>query len=249
IPQEFSNPLVRPHIAVLSEDSGDMLNSACQGQKWHKEINANLAGPMVRHDHKDYFVNEPALVRNPQSDTTSLVLPTRWFLRNHEIWARVQYLYRNPGGDSLLIDMRSGECDEIPLNSFFASYVDIKDNYHHFGIPDPDTIIGVARSGDWSPESLRIDECQIECPNPWRKIAAGKRVIPVPIWFYCDDTSGNVSKKWNKHNSLLFTLAGLAPEKIHLLYNIHFLATSNTTSPLEMVEKLVEMIQYCSFHS
>ncbi|KAH9941369.1 hypothetical protein B0H21DRAFT_780213 [Amylocystis lapponica] len=29
------------------------------------------------------------------------------------------------------------------------------------------------------------------------------------MWLYCDDTSGNSSKKWNKHNSILLTLAGL----------------------------------------
>ncbi|KAJ7865746.1 hypothetical protein B0H14DRAFT_2573734 [Mycena olivaceomarginata] len=45
--------------------------------------------------------------------------------------------------------------------------------------------------------------------NPWRESAKGSRVCSFPIWMYCDDTSGNVSKKWNKHNSFLFTPAGL----------------------------------------
>ena len=60
---------------------------------------------------------------------------------------------------------------------------------------------------------------------------------------FCDDTSGNTSKKWNKHNSLLFTLAGLPHDFIHLLYNIHFLATSNIASPLEMFEVLVDKLR------
>ena len=73
----------------------------------------------------------------------------------------------------------------------------------------------------------------------WRVKAAGRRVHSLPLWFYCDDTSGNSSKKWNKHNSFLFVLAGLPREQVHLAYNIHFISTSNLTPPLEMAEGLV----------
>lgn len=78
--------------------------------------------------------------------------------------------------------------------------------------------------------------------NEWRSKADGKRVVGCPLWLYCDDTSGNTSKKWNKHNSLLFTLAGLPRSAVHLMYNIHYLATSNIAAPLEMMESLVEQL-------
>ncbi|KAJ6448648.1 hypothetical protein C8R45DRAFT_752497, partial [Mycena sanguinolenta] len=58
---EFTNPLVRPFIRVLGEDSGEMLREACQAEKWRADVSANLAGPMVRHGEQDFFVNEPAL--------------------------------------------------------------------------------------------------------------------------------------------------------------------------------------------
>ena len=61
---------------------------------------------------------------------------------------------------------------------------------------------------------------------------------------YCDDTSGNVSKKWNKHNSFLFVRGGLPREQVHLGYNIHFLSTSNIAPPLEMLEGIVDDIRY-----
>ena len=80
--------------------------------------------------------------------------------------------------------------------------------------------------------------------NRWRTLANGARVKAAPIWLYCDDTSGNQSKKWNKHNSLLFTLASLPPNLSQLLYNIHFLATSNLAPPLEMIEYLVKTLRY-----
>ncbi len=91
--------------------------------------------------------------------------------------------------------------------------------------------------------SLELEECNITAPHPYCALAKGRCIFPLPLWVYCDDTSGNVSKKWNKHNSLLFTLAGLDPEYIHLLYNIHFLATSNIAPPLEMFEYFVELLK------
>jgi hypothetical protein len=74
--------------------------------------------------------------------------------------------------------------------------------------------------------------------NAWRNRANGKIVRSVPVWLYCDDTSGNVSKKWNKHNSFLFTLTGLPREHSQLPYNVHFLSTSNIATPLEMLEEI-----------
>ncbi|KAI0654160.1 hypothetical protein C8Q70DRAFT_926326, partial [Cubamyces menziesii] len=79
--------------------------------------------------------------------------------------------------------------------------------------------------------------------NVLRIEAQGLRVVGCPLWLYCDDTSGNSSKKWNKHNSLLFTLAGLPRALVHLMYNIHYLATSNIAPPLEMMEQLVEQLR------
>ena len=79
--------------------------------------------------------------------------------------------------------------------------------------------------------------------NKWRKLAQGKRVYAFPMWLYCDDTSGNVSKRWNKHNSFLFTPAGLPQSKLHQDYNIHFLCTSNIAPPLEMLDGVVQQLE------
>ena len=79
-------------------------------------------------------------------------------------------------------------------------------------------------------------------PNPWRIKANGKRVFTPPIEVYCDVSSGNQSKRWNKQNSFLFTLAGLDPKYAHLMYHIHFLATSNIAPPLEMLERIIDML-------
>ncbi|KAJ6607826.1 hypothetical protein B0H10DRAFT_2166716 [Mycena sp. CBHHK59/15] len=70
-------------------------------------------------------------------------------------------------------------------------------------------------------------------------------VVAFPIWLYCNDTSGNTSKKWNKHNSFLFTTAGLPRQYVHRESNIHFLSTSNIAPPLEMLDGIVDQLQAC----
>ena len=78
--------------------------------------------------------------------------------------------------------------------------------------------------------------------NRWRELSKGRQVYAFPIWLYCDDTSGNTSKRWNKHNSFLFVPAGLSHKYVHSEYNVHFLSTSNIADPLEMAEAIVDQI-------
>ncbi|KIJ50446.1 hypothetical protein M422DRAFT_107014, partial [Sphaerobolus stellatus SS14] len=78
--------------------------------------------------------------------------------------------------------------------------------------------------------------------NKWHLKTKGFPVYSVPIWLYCDDTSGNQSKKWNKHNSYLFTLARLPRQEVLKEYNVQFLSTSNLAPPLEMLEGIQSQI-------
>ncbi|KAJ6484648.1 hypothetical protein C8R45DRAFT_1147453 [Mycena sanguinolenta] len=235
---EFANPLVRPFIRTLSEDSGELLREACQAGKWRTDVSPNLSGPMVRHEGQDFYVNEPALAYiGPEGGADcAAVLPSRWFTRDGVIWAKVQRLrsHPDPEKDCLLIDSRSSECEELPLSRFFASFPKLE-SY-------------VTQGSNWTLEDVSITPCEIEVPNPLRTLAAGRRVLVAPLWSYCDDTSGNVSKKWNKHNSILMYLAGLDPKKAHLLYNVIFLATSNLAHPLEMFDSVVEFLNEFASH-
>lgn len=89
----------------------------------------------------------------------------------------------------------------------------------------------VSKSNEWT---------LIPVLNPWRKRAYGKKVLHVPIILYSDDTSGNVSKKWNKHMAFYCSLAGLPPKMTNQEYNIHFLSTSNVATALELADGLVD---------
>ena len=80
--------------------------------------------------------------------------------------------------------------------------------------------------------------------NRWRALAGGACVVSFPLWLYCDDVSGNQSKKWNKHHSFLSSAAGLPCSLSQQEYNVHFLCTSNLAPLLEMLDKIVTQLEY-----
>ncbi|KZT20338.1 hypothetical protein NEOLEDRAFT_1165089 [Neolentinus lepideus HHB14362 ss-1] len=235
IEHEFANPLVRGKLHFYPEDSGYHLEDARQAERWRDEVDGNLACPMVRdRDGKDYFVEEPCLASIDGLGRIAPIMPMCWFTRGGRTWARVHLLRLTRYSDAFVIDGRPDSTLDIPLDVFFMSVLDLQDHdtQRRYGLPSPDRIAGVLHSEDPVPSV-----------NRWRAVAAGKRVYSLPLWMYCDDTSRNVSKKWNKHNSILFTLAGLPRKYCQMLYNIHFIATSNIAAPLEMMEHIVNTLR------
>ncbi|KAF7971893.1 hypothetical protein HWV62_19513 [Athelia sp. TMB] len=241
IRNEFANPLVRPHISVYPEDSGDCLEETRQAARWKTEINTVFAGVMARGDaDKDYFVEEPCFANLDDAGRVGPVMPMRWFTRKGQLYCEAYLLAVTAARDAFVIDARNGVI-ELPLSAFFLSVLDLEDELcqSRYCIPSPHRVLGILRDSDPRAALETWDRPPI---NPWRKIANGRRVHSVPLWFYCDDTSGNVSKKWNKHNSILFTLAGLERKHAQMLYNVQFVTTSNICAPLEMMESVTEML-------
>ncbi|KAJ7640099.1 hypothetical protein DFH06DRAFT_1271580 [Mycena polygramma] len=227
---EFANPLIRPKLHLYPEDSGQKLEEARQAAKWKEEVDGNISGPMARgKGGKDYYVEEICFAK---VDGTGVgpVMPTRWFTRNGELLSIAHPLHLTPSRSAFVIDGSDTSCLEIPLADYFLNVRDLEDAdcQSRYSIPPPSSI---------------AEEWDRPVVNEWRVKAAGRRVHSVPLWTYCDDTSGNVSKKWNKHNSILFTLAGLPRALTQMLYNIHFIATSNLSPPLEMIEAVVDMLK------
>lgn len=199
-------------------------------------------------DGQDYYVYEPALAEIGRTEDVVPVLPTRWFCMDGEHWAKVHRLRSEVDG----FVIEGSECIELPLTAFKLCMQRLERSYKYHGLPPPHilhgkfVIICAMISTDVCP-GVTFDGATIKpwlhvCPNPWRAKATGRRVIGVPLWIYCDDTSGNVSKKWNKHNSILITFAGLPREFVQMGYNIHFLSTSNLAPPLEQAEALVDRL-------
>ncbi|EMD30755.1 hypothetical protein CERSUDRAFT_101017 [Gelatoporia subvermispora B] len=241
VKHEFANPLVRPHLHVYPEDSGTTLHEARQGRRWLHEMPADVACPMARSDHGlDFFVNELALVLLDPAHGPIPVLVERWFMRAGTLLARVRPVLLTDQRRAFIIDAREHSSIDVKLKFFYMSVVELlkPETQLEYHLPRPDHVAGVLVA-DHTP----LKQWTVPVLNLWRIRANGKRVLSLPLWLYCDDTSGNSSKKWNKHNSILFTLAGLPRRLSQLMYNIHFLATSNIAPPLEMVEQLVDVLR------
>ena len=82
--------------------------------------------------------------------------------------------------------------------------------------------------------------------NCWCSLSGGSCMVSFPFWLYCDDVSGNQSKKWSKHHLFLFSVAGLPHSLSQQEYNIHFLCTSNLAPPMEMLDKIMTQLEYVS---
>ena len=217
--------------------------------------------PMIRIGEDDYYIYEPAML----VDGTCCI-PTRWFVRDGDFYCKAWTLHSisSPDGNGDGWQVREDIEIEVLQKDFLKNFPTLAnhDAYRLYGLPHPSRIIGMEflhtilflsdnLSEVRKKTSPNIPSCWTytnpTLGNHWRAKAQGKRVAALPLWVYCDDTSGNVSKKWNEHNSFLFTLAGLLGHETSKEYNIHFLCTSNLAPPLEMLDGVVNQLEYVTF--
>ena len=254
----MANPCVRPYLHFYPEDTrGAHLAEARQGARWLREVHNEALTPMLRVGNQDFYIHEPAMLTDG-----SICMPVRWFNRV-EGEAREWYAWCWEM-ESVTVDEVQGWCVrhrtgfEVPAKSLLKAFPELEADAPLYGLPLPSRIVGKSLILTIRSALLRsrlvgfINASGTSVPwsftdptlgNPWRARSNGFRVLSLPLWLYCDDTSGNLSKKWNKHNSILFTLAGLPHEHAQKEFNIHFLSTSNLAPPLEMLDGVVEQLQ------
>ncbi|KAI0639900.1 hypothetical protein C8Q77DRAFT_1045284 [Trametes polyzona] len=225
---QMANPRVRPHLSFYPENTdGKHLSEARQAVHWLDEVPDEFLTPMIRIGAKDYYVHEPFM------DTDGRVrMPMWWFTR---VKSGVHVLYAKcwemvPVSSDVGAGWRVIETPglEVPADRLLKNFPDLCTAAPLYQLPPPTIIFGIYTDP--------------KVGNPWRVQAKGHRVVAFPLWMYCDDTSGNLSKKWNEHNSVLVTAAGLPREQAQKEYNIHFLTTSNIAPPLEMMDGVVEQL-------
>jgi hypothetical protein len=213
----MANPRVRPFLHFYPEDSGKTVNEYWQASQWHKETEPIRLPPMAVIRGQHYYSYEPCLLKDG-----SVCIPTNWFIYHGRFFAKAWLL------QAVSSDTENGwivdESKEIKVSQddFLVSFVSWDSSSSTYGLPSPTKILGEIyiyiysfikpfigsqkRPNDpfipWAYTDPKIG-------NHWRALAKGAHVYSFPIWLYCDDTSGNLTKKWNKHNSFLFTPAGL----------------------------------------
>ncbi|KAJ7821505.1 hypothetical protein B0H13DRAFT_2241737 [Mycena leptocephala] len=141
-------------------------------------------------------------------------MPFRWFVRGKILFAKCWDMEVINGDDGRYWRVSQRE-SEVSQHDLMKNLPDLRNDFHLYDAPDPSKIKGI----QWC------------------------RTHAFPIWLYCDDTSGNLSKKWNEHNSFLFTPAGLSREQAAKEFNIHFLCTSNIAPPLEMLDGILDQLE------
>ena len=137
----MANPRVRQHIHHYHEDSGHHLEHAWQAEAW-RDLDPDLATPMVRMGHQDYYVYEVTRL-----NTGDLVIPHRWFTRRHKQGSEQQDLYCmawkldiDHGAQGYIV--REWDQVQVPVTSLLASLPHISKSFELDGGYDPRKIIG-----------------------------------------------------------------------------------------------------------
>ncbi|KAH9818305.1 hypothetical protein DFH28DRAFT_888068, partial [Melampsora americana] len=233
VAQELANPVVTEHLVTIPEyDPNLPIDRLSQSRKWREGFPRNQRVQMVPSSKGNFFLYEP--VCNSSGDW---VVPIFFYQQSGDYYAKClkasissnQMNSSRSSKFSIIVDsdqpFDSPLLTNVRIDSLRETFINSKGDD---GLPLESQYGGV------------MYREYIPLPNPWRLKANGKIIQHVPITLYSDDTSGNVSKKWNKHMSFYFTLSGLPPGMSNQEYNIHFLATSNKAGALELGDKIVD---------
>jgi hypothetical protein len=251
----MANPHVRPHLHFYPEDAGKTVNEYWHARHWHEVADPSLVTPMVVVNNTHFFVYEPIILANG-----CVVMPYRWFLRGGSISARAWPLRAVKRGNDVGWIVEEFKTVIVSQGELFIPYGSWGPSQLHRTLPSAKCIFGIFMPVMSIFSYLKITQGSMleanaaiivpwtrtdpDIGNRWRVIAGGARVYSFPIWLYCDNVSGNQSKKWNKHYSFLFSAAGLPRVLFQHEYNVHFLCTSNIAAPLEMMDGIVSQLEY-----
>ncbi|KAI6097005.1 hypothetical protein EDD16DRAFT_1698021 [Pisolithus croceorrhizus] len=219
--------------------------------RWLCKINPTIATPMICKAWQDFDVFELMKLMD-----STMVIPECWYTKpapqnsppfDFEYWAHAWRAHPITSGHTCGYVIHMYDIVEVPASDLLLSFPHILQTYHVSNQPDPCNIIGRFDKGKrhgvlpWTLTDPTVG-------NGWHVQAQGHCVLSYMIWLYCDDTSGNMLKKWNKHNSFLFTATGLPRVIVHKESSIHFLAMSNIVLPLEMLDGIVDQLDHVQMY-
>ncbi|KAK0444176.1 hypothetical protein EV421DRAFT_1903287 [Armillaria borealis] len=240
IAQEMANPEVRQLLEFYPEDAGEHLSEARQASHWLNEAPDDQLTPMFRTWRgDDYYIHELAMLHDG-----TVCMPYRWFRQGRKHYACCWHMQTYMGEHHSAWHVVKVTGYEVLEDDLLKNFPELCiDTERVYNLPHLPAIAGICEDVQ-RPEILTAwTLTDLVKGNRWRERVEGCRVLTFPIWLYCDDTSGNVLKKWNKHNSFLFMPAGLPRSESQKDYNVHFLCTSNIALPLEMLDGIVKQLE------
>ncbi|EHS64758.1 uncharacterized protein PGTG_22477 [Puccinia graminis f. sp. tritici CRL 75-36-700-3] len=233
---DLGNPLVSPHLEFYPDNTeGQNVSRFSQSLKWLQYMAPEDRAQMCDVNDKHFYIFEPV-----QLLTKEVVVPIFLYMYHWRLHAKCIEI----GADHVT---ELGEQTRITIPSSLAfddhrlTAWDIREfDLTYSEIRMGDGILLTEACGGSIYDSDGLVDREIPLPNHWRTVADGKVIRNVPVTLYCDDTSGNTSKQFNKHVSFYFTLSGLPPHVSNQEFNCHFLSTSNIGSALEIAEQVVD---------
>ncbi|CAH7672298.1 hypothetical protein PPACK8108_LOCUS7107, partial [Phakopsora pachyrhizi] len=235
--QELGNPLVSSCLEFYPEQSaGKKIYKLSQSKKWLQEYPRDLRAQMISVEGKHYYIYEPV-----QINDGSVVVPMFFYIKGGKMYTKackLNFSVISSAEVKIFItwnrDFYSDDIKVIVGEDFLRPYAEIL-------VSDRILLASKCRNilHEYTPEGKEI----IQLPNPWRTKAEGKMIRHVPLSFHADDTSGNISKQWNKHILIFMSLAGLPPKLSNQEFNKLFVTTSNIASALELAAPVFEELK------
>ncbi|KAI8456151.1 hypothetical protein BY996DRAFT_4636597 [Phakopsora pachyrhizi] len=238
--QELGNPLVSKCVEFYPElSNGKNIYKLAQSEKWLHQYPRNLRAQMISVGGKHYYIYEPV-----QLIDGNVVVPVFFYTKGGKIYAKACKLNVSIDSSEYVnisicwnLDFFSPDTTEIFEEDFWRPYNEILFS---------DRILLATKCRNILHEITSEGTEIIQLPNPWRVKADGKMIRHIPLNFYSDDTSGNVSKQWNKHISIFMSLAGLPPKHSNQEFNTLFVATSNIATALELAAPVCDELNNIS---
>ena len=135
----MANPKVRPHLKFYPEDSQKGVSEAHQTRRWLHEMVDNEITPMVHLGHQDYYIHEPAMLRDG-----ACCIPVHWFTVGELLFAKYWKM------EAIASDVGQGwrvvksNDYSVPLMEFLKTFNEFGDDADkHYGLPHPSQIFGV----------------------------------------------------------------------------------------------------------
>ncbi|PPQ74945.1 LOW QUALITY PROTEIN: hypothetical protein CVT26_011419 [Gymnopilus dilepis] len=125
---------------------------------------------MIRLGKDNSYIYEPITLLDD-----SLYVPFRWFTRGESFHVKAWVLEAIVCDDTMGQRVRQDKEIEVSQQQLLKNMTKSRDR-DMYNLPHPSQVIDPAKG------------------NRWRELAKGHRVVSLPLWMYCDDTSGNTSK-------------------------------------------------------
>ncbi|KAI0778011.1 hypothetical protein BD413DRAFT_683781 [Trametes elegans] len=202
--QDWSNPLIRPHIHVYPEIPNGPISEVWHTKKWHSGLDTSMLSPMYDAKDRHFYIQEVA-----RTTSGELVVPARWIVYHGALHADIHRVVKD--NETGLSSLTLGATEMIPASSLAANYFDLE---AEGALPHWVGMLTLC----WSPL------CAM--PNPLREVAGGEPLYSSFINHFVDDVSGNHSKSWNKHINTYMTHANLPRKFLQQEAHIHFVSTS-----------------------